>query len=156
MSNIFNSDFQDFITALNNNDVDYILLGGYAVILYGYSRNTGDMDIFVRKSEENYRKLQLAFQEFGMPMFDMTLDNFLHNSELDVFTFGMPPVSIDILTQPKELDFDETFKNAEMKEVDGLNIRVIHLDDLIRQKKAVNRAKDLNDIDHLSGLNEEE
>jgi len=44
--NIFNADFQDFITALNNNNVDYILLGGYAVILYGYSRNTGDMDIF--------------------------------------------------------------------------------------------------------------
>ena len=154
--NIFNADFQDFITALNNNNVDYILLGGYAVILYGYSRNTGDMDIFVRKSEENYRKLQLAFREFGMPMFDMTLDNFLHNAKLDVFTFGMPPVSIDILTQPKELDFDETFENAEMKEVDGLNIRVIHLGDLIRQKKAVNRAKDLNDIEHLSGLDEEE
>ncbi len=154
--NIFNTDFQDFITALNDNDVEYILLGGYAVILHGYSRNTGDMDIFVRKSEENYRKLQLAFRQFGMPMFDMTLDNFLHNSTLDVFTFGMPPVSIDILTQPKELDFDEAFENAEMKEVDGINIKVIHLNDLIRQKKAVNRAKDLNDIEHLSGLSEEE
>jgi len=155
MSNIFNTDFQDFITALNNNDVDYILLGGYAVILYGYSRNTGDMDIFVRKSETNYQKLQQAFQEFGMPMFDMTLDNFLHNSKLDVFSFGIPPVSIDILTNPKELDFGEAFKNAEMKKVDGINIRVIHLDDLIRQKKAVNRAKDLNDIEHLKSLEEE-
>ncbi len=55
-----------------------------------------------------------------------------------------------------ELDFDETFENAEMKDVDGLNIRVIHVDDLIRQKKAVNRAKDLNDIEHLRDLDEEE
>jgi len=72
MSNIFNLDFQNFIKALNNNDVDYILLGGYAVILYGYSRTTGDMDIFVRKDKENYQKIVAAFKTFGMPVFDMT------------------------------------------------------------------------------------
>lgn len=155
MSNIFNPDFQDFIKALNNNNVDYILLGGYAVILYGYSRTTGDMDIFVRKDKENYHKIVAAFRAFGMPVFDMTEENFLNNSDLDVFSFGVPPISIDILTSAKELDFDEAFNNATMHEIDDLRVRVIHFNDLIRQKKAVNRPKDINDILHLSDSEEE-
>lgn len=155
MSNIFNPDFQDFIKALNNNNVDYILLGGYAVILYGYSRTTGDMDILVRKDKENYHKVVAAFREFGMSVFDMTEENFLNNSDFDVFSFGIPPVSIDILTNAKELDFDEAFNNATIHKIDDLQVKVIHFNDLIRQKKAVNRPKDINDILHLSDLEEE-
>jgi predicted nucleotidyltransferase len=92
MQNIFNPDFQDFIRSLNEADVKYILVGGYAVILHGYHRNTGDLDIWVERSAENYHKLVRAFQLFGMPVFDMTLSNFLDNTDLDVFTFGRPPV----------------------------------------------------------------
>ncbi len=55
MADYFNEDFRDFLRALNNNDVDYILVGGMAVILHGYVRTTGDMDIWVRKSKENYQ-----------------------------------------------------------------------------------------------------
>ena len=60
MGNIFNNDFRDFI-ALNNNTVEYILVGGYSVILHGYVRTTGDMDIWVNKTEDNFRKLENAF-----------------------------------------------------------------------------------------------
>lgn len=63
MGNIFNSDFRDFISALNNNTVDYILVGGYSVILHGYLRTTGDLDIWVNKKKKNYAKLVKAFEE---------------------------------------------------------------------------------------------
>ncbi|SHL65976.1 hypothetical protein SAMN05444266_104307 [Chitinophaga jiangningensis] len=66
MGVIFNDDFRDFIQALNNHNVEYILVGGYAVILHGYRRVTGDMDIWVNRTKENYLKLAEAFMEFGL------------------------------------------------------------------------------------------
>jgi len=68
MANIFNDDFQDFLKALNEYQVEYILVGGYSVILHGYSRTTGDLDIWVKKTKENYIKIALAFRRFGMPL----------------------------------------------------------------------------------------
>jgi hypothetical protein len=150
MGNIFNSDFRDFISALNNNTVDYILVGGYSVILHGYLRTTGDLDIWVNKKKKNYAKLVKAFEEFKMPVFDMTEDNFLKNPELNVFTFGRPPSSIDIMTDVKGLDFNETFKASKVVEVESLKVRLINLDQLLNAKKASGRNKDLDDIDHLT------
>ena len=98
MNNVFNEDFQDFIQALNNCHVEYILVGGYSVILHGYSRTTGDLDLWINKTRENYFHLVDAFTTFGMPVFDMTEENFLKNPDLNVFTFGRPPRSIDIMT----------------------------------------------------------
>jgi hypothetical protein len=79
MANIFNDDFQDFLKSLNESQVEYILVGGYSVILHGYSRTTGDMDIWVNKTKNNYSRIAKAFRRFGMPLFDMTEDNFLSN-----------------------------------------------------------------------------
>ena len=64
---IFNPDFRDFINCLNKHGVQYILVGGYAVILRGYSRSTGDMDIWVNKTASNFKSLQNAITEFGLP-----------------------------------------------------------------------------------------
>jgi len=150
MGNIFNEDFQDFISALNNNEVEYILVGGYSVILHGYTRTTGDLDIWVNKEKENYLKLVKAFKEFKMPVFDMTEDNFLRNPELNVFTFGRPPSSIDIMTDVKGLNFDETFKASQIVEVENLKVCLIHLNQLLQAKKASGRHKDLDDIENLS------
>ena len=75
--NIFNQDFQNFINAFNENGVEYILIGGYSVILHGYSRTTGDMDIWVMPNQENYQKIVKAFKDFQMPVFDMSLKSFL-------------------------------------------------------------------------------
>ena len=155
MNNIFNPDFQDFIKALNDSKVDYILVGGYAVILHGHSRTTGDMDIWVRKTKENYLRIIRAFDEFGMPLFDMTEKNFLFNDKIDVFSFGVPPSSIDLMTDAKGLDFGDAFKNSSIHELEGIKVRVIHVNDLIKQKKAVNRPKDQNDIEHLKPLDKE-
>jgi len=88
MGNIFNDDFRDFILALNKHDVQYILVGGYAVILHGYRRVTGDMDIWVNRTKENYSKITLAFAEFGLPLFDMTEQKFMDADTADVFSYG--------------------------------------------------------------------
>jgi hypothetical protein len=149
MGNIFNEDFQDFIQALHLFEVEYVLVGGYSVILHGYSRTTGDMEIWVNKTETNYRKIQKAFLHFGMGMFDMTLENFLYNENFDVFTFGRPPVSIDIMTSVKGLKFEDTFREAIITEVEGTTLRLIHYNHLILAKKASNRPKDQDDLENL-------
>ena len=130
MGNIFNQDFKEFILALNNNNVKYVLVGGYSVILHGHTRTTGDLDIWVEKSESNYDLLVQAFNEFRLSIFDMTKSNFLSNPQLDVFTFGRPPVSIDIITSIKGCVFDEVFKNSLFISIEDIDIRLIHLNDL--------------------------
>ena len=150
MANIFNADFHDFLTALHRQKVRYILVGGYSVILHGYSRTTGDMDIWVEKTLVNYRRLEAAFYEFGMPTFDMTADNFLHNTAFDVFTFGRQPVAIDIITSIKGLTFEDAYKKASDVEVEGLTIRLIHYNHLLDAKRAAGRPRDINDIDNLT------
>ena len=150
MSVSLNPDFQDFIRAFNAADVDYIVVGGYAVIHYGSSRTTGDIDLWVRRSEENYIKIGRAFREFGMPVFDMTKNNFLHNDKMDVFSFGNPPVSIDIINNLKGLTFDEAFLHAVDTIWDNVPVKVLEIRDLIKAKKAAGRHKDLDDIENIS------
>ena len=149
IGNIFNQDFREFLNALNNNKVKYLLVGGYSVILHGYSRTTGDMDIWVDRTKENYVLLNSAFEEFGMPIFDMTLENFISHPDWYVFTYGKPPVSIDILINLKGVNFDFAFNNSIVFDLDGLSIRTIHKNDLITAKMAANRAKDQNDLENL-------
>jgi hypothetical protein len=149
MGNIFNDDFRDFLAALNEQQVRYLLVGGFSVILHGYSRTTGDMDIWVDRTTENYSKLQKAFHQFGMPLFDMTEQNFLSHPEWDVFTFGVPPVAIDIMVKVKGLNFDNCYLNSIFFEDDDLKIRTIHKDNLIAAKKSAGRPKDLNDLENI-------
>jgi len=149
MGNIFNEDFRDFLHSLNNNNVRYILVGGYSVVLHGYSRTTGDMDLWVERTPENYQLLTSAFAEFGMPLFDMNFDNFLSHPNWDVFTFGQPPSAIDIMVNLKGLDFSIAFENSVIFIEDDLAIRTIHKNDLIKAKTASNRPKDQNDLENL-------
>lgn len=152
MGNIFNEDFRDFISALNEADVKYILVGGYSVILHGYSRTTGDMDIWVERSQANYKQIVIAFINFGMPVFDMTEDNFLNHSEWEVFTFGLPPASIDLMIKVKGLEFRECFDQALYFEESGIKIRTIHINNLLQAKRASGRPKDLDDLKNLKEL----
>lgn len=150
MSNIFKDDFRDFIQALNDCEVRYILVGGFSVILHGYARTTGHMDIWVERTTENYLKIKDAFLCFGMPVFDMTENNFLNHSSWDVFTFGVPPSAIDMMVKVQGLDFNTSFEQAVYFEDGGLKIRTIHLNDLLKAKHSANRAKDIDDIENLS------
>ncbi|MEM1325842.1 MAG: hypothetical protein AAGI23_07810 [Bacteroidota bacterium] len=146
-------DFKEFIQALNDAEVEYMLVGGYAVVYHGYLRTTGDIDIWVNRTSKNYSRLVIAFSSFGMPVFDMTASNFLDIKQFDVFTFGVPPIAIDVMTQVKGLDFDEVFDKRiveSMSEKEEFFINVIPYDALIQAKKAAGRNKDLGDIDYLT------
>lgn len=149
MGNLFNEDFRDFLAALRQHEVRYVLVGGYSVILHGYSRTTGDLDIWVDKTAANYAQLVRAFHEFGMPTFDMTAQNFLDSPHFDVFTFGRPPVAIDIITTLKGVEFAEAFAQATDTEVEGLTIKLIHYQHLLQAKRATGRPRDQNDLDNL-------
>lgn len=150
MSNLFSDDFLDFIGALNTSMVEYIVVGGFAVNIHGYQRSTGDVDIWVNQTEENYTKLKSAFLLFKMPLFDMTLDNFM-SKNFDVFSYGRPPQAIDIITQLKGLIFDDALTASIYYKENNLNIRVLHKHHLLKAKKASGRAKDINDIESLEG-----
>lgn len=148
---IFNIDFLEFIQCLNDAEVEYMLVGGYATIIHGYNRTTGDLDIWVNQTHSNYSKIVMAFEQFQMPVFDMTEEIFLKDKSIDVFSFGRPPVSRDIITKLKSLNFGEVYKNVEERAIDkNIKVKVIHLKDLISAKKASNRSKDQDDIEHLS------
>lgn len=147
--NIFNEDFIEFIQALNHFNVEYLLIGGYSVILHGYSRTTGDMDIWVNKTIQNYEKLALAMQSFGLPIQLIGSQRFLNAASYDVFTFGRPPVAIDIVTLIKGVEFIEAFTHKDVVNVGGLSVNLISKADLIKTKKAVGRYKDLNDLENL-------
>lgn len=150
MANIFNEDFRDFIDALNKQEVEYLLVGGYAVILHGYRRSTGDMDVWVNVTSENHKKLIKAYLSFGLPTSDITEENFLRNDEMDVFTYGIPPTCIEILKKVKGCDFEEAYKISKMYDESGLRVRFVHINTLIEAKTASGRYKDLDDIEKLS------
>lgn len=152
MGNIFNLDFQEFLLALNNNEVNYVLVGGYSVIYHGFPRTTGDLDIFVEVSKSNYDKLAQAFEEFHMPLFDMTEDSFLYQSQINVYTFGRPPICIEILKEISGFTFQEINNNALNTVFEEIPMKIIHINDLRRNKKMSGRAKDINDLENLSKL----
>jgi predicted nucleotidyltransferase len=146
--NLFNEDFIDFLNYLNKNKVSYILVGGYAVVIRGYSRTTGDIDIWVEKNQENYLKLNKSLVSFGLPSNAITLNSFL-SPEFDVFSIGKPPFAIEIMTAVKGLDYKQAFDTSTMETIDGIEIRVVHLNQLRQAKAAAGRHKDLNDLENL-------
>lgn len=152
MPNIFNDDFRDFIALLNDYEVQYIVVGGYAVILNGYRRTTGDLDIWIDPTIDNFNKLRIVFPEFGLPTTDLTEAKFLKQTEIDVFTYGSPPVCLDILKYVKGCDFEEAYLQSQIYLEYNLPIRFLSLQTLLVAKKAAGRFRDLDDIEKLSKL----
>jgi len=137
MGDIFNDDFIDFIACFNKHNVEYVLVGGYSVILHGYIRTTGDMDIWVNSTKENYQKNLKSFSDFGLSVFDMTEQNFLNTDKFDVFRFGVSPVQINLMTSVKGLTFETAYNHAIWFDTDGIKIKTIHINELRRAKKQV-------------------
>ena len=146
MPNLFNIDFLEFLDYLNRQKVDYLLVGGYAVILHGYGRSTGDMDIWIKQTAENYLKLKKAYDDFGAPIF--SIDDF-ENEKFDVWSIGVEPRKIEILTKVTALNFDESFKNCNWFELEKFKVPYIDFEDLMKNKKATGRLKDLLDVEQL-------
>ncbi len=141
-------DFKDLLLSCNQSGIKYMVVGGYAVIHHGYNRFTGDLDIWVEQSENNFQLLVKAFENFGIPASAINVTDFLSN-EKDVFTFGRPPVCFEILTSVKGLNFEEAYAHSAKSIYDGIEVNIIDLIDLIKAKKAAGRYKDLDDIEHI-------
>jgi len=151
MPNLFNIDFLEFLQLLDKHEVDYLLLGGYAVILHGYGRSTGDMDLWINKTTQNYNKLKLVYQDFGVPVF--SIDDF-ESEKFDVWSIGIEPRKIEILTKVSGLSFNEAFKNRLFLNLENFKVPYIDFEDLIKNKLTSGRFKDLADIEQLKKLKE--
>lgn len=149
MPNLFNLDFVDFLELLDKYQVEYLLVGGYAVILHGYNRTTGDMDLWVKKSSQNYIKLKNVYADFDVPIFS---ENDFNSEKFDVWSIGKEPIKIEILTDVIGLVFDESFKNCNWFELEKFKVPFIDFEDLIKTKMASGRYKDLADIEQLEKL----
>ncbi len=147
---ILNENFIDFISLLNKYKAKYVLVGGWAVIFEGYSRNTGDIDILIERKEENAEKLLTVFKEFLGSTIGFEKEDFL--KEENVIMMGRPPFRIDILTDISGVSFEEVYTTSKIYEDEGLEIRCIHINELIKNKKASGRFKDLADAEMLEKI----
>lgn len=144
---MLNQDFKEFIQSLNDNEVKYLVVGGYAVALHGYPRYTKDMDIWVDMSSENAQKIVKALDSFGFGSLGIEASEFTIENQM--LQLGNPPGRIDILTTLPGVEFSECYPSRTVIEVDGVSVNFIDLENLKKNKKATGRHQDLADIENL-------
>lgn len=140
-------DYREFIELLNSNQVEYLIVGAFALAFHGHPRYTGDIDFWVRNDISNAQKIIKSISEFGFTVDQLDEKDF--TSDDLIFQMGYPPVRIDIITSVEVLEFDESFKNKIIKKIGGLTINFINLEDFKKNKRAVGRTKDLADLESL-------
>ena len=148
MKDQLNEDFLAFIGLLEAKGVDYLIVGGYAVGLHGFPRYTGDIDFFVAVSDENASRLIEVFEEFGFGDIGLTAADFLEPDF--VVEIGREPRKIQILTGIDGVDFSECRADRIEIDYEGTTMKFIGLPQLLKNKKASGRRKDLIDLDALS------
>ena len=144
---IVDPDFREFIQSLNNNQVKYLIIGGYAVAFHGHPRYTKDLDVWIELSEENANRLLAALDDFGFGSLGLQTSDFLEPNQ--VIQLGYPPSRIDILMTPKGIDFDSCYESRVLLENDGVSFYFIDLDNLLKNKRATGRHQDLADVENL-------
>jgi hypothetical protein len=132
---------------LNSHQVEYLLIGGYAVGYHGYPQSTGDMDLWVAVHQANANRIVAALQEFGFDLPDLSADLFL--KEHQVVRMGMPPLRIELLTSISGVDFPDCYSQRITDEIDGVEAQIISLLHLKQNKQASGRHRDLDDLEHL-------
>jgi predicted nucleotidyltransferase len=147
---MLNPDYKEMLECLSEENVRFLLVGAYAVAVYGYPRATKDIDFFVRASQENASSLMRALTRFGAPLDEISESDFA--AEGIVFQIGNSPRRIDILTRISGVDFERAYANRNIVTVDGLEVPVISMSDLIVNKRATGRTQDLADVEKLQAL----
>lgn len=140
-------DFKEFLRLLNVHQVEYLIIGGYAVGYHGYPRATADMDIWIAVNPQNAKKMVEVLIEFGFQVPELDLRLFLKEDQ--IVRMGVPPVRVEIMTTISGVNFEECFTNRIIAQLDGVKANLISLDFLKINKKASGRYKDLNDIENL-------
>jgi predicted nucleotidyltransferase len=143
-------EYLSFIQLLNEHQIEYVVLGGYAVIVHGYIRTTGDIDILINTTELNADKMLTVMLKFGYGPYDFELSDFMQ--EPGCISLDRYDGTIEILTSTLGVTFEECYTNRVMTKTDGITINFISLPDLIKNKLAVGRPKDLEDIRNLSQI----
>ena len=142
-----NKDYKDLFKILNEEKVEYLIVGAHAVIYYAEPRYTKDLDIWVNPSQENSKRVWKALSKFGAPLTEITLKDF-QDSEL-IYQIGIEPNRIDILMGVAGLDFEVAYSNKSLSTYDGEPINILNKKDLIKTKKTTGRAQDIIDIENL-------
>ena len=144
---LLNPDFRDMLLALSAEGAEFLVVGAYAVAAHGIPRATGDLDVWVGTEGDNPAKVLSALQRFGAPVERVALDE-LRSPDL-VFQIGVVPQRIDIITGIEGVDFGGAYARRLMIELDDVAVPVLGLDDLLANKRAVGRPKDLADVEAL-------
>jgi hypothetical protein len=127
-------------------EVDYLLIGGYAVGFHGYVRTTMDMDVWIRVDHRNAEKMIRVLVDFGFAPEAVTAELFLN---LGVVRMGVPPLRLEVLKEISGVDFADCYPERITTDVDGIEVQIISLNRLRENKKASGRAKDLADLEQL-------
>jgi hypothetical protein len=140
-------DFKELLRLLNAHQVEYLLIGGYAVGYFGYPRATADMDIWIAINPVNAKKIVTVLKEFGFNLPDLSVELFL--KEWQIIRLGVPPVRIEICTSISGVNFSQCYAEKVVGELDGEQVNLISLNHLKINKKASGRHNDLADLEHL-------
>jgi len=141
---MFEPDFVDFIALLNKHHVDYMVVGAHALAFHGRPRHTGDLDIWIRPSAVNAKKMVEVITAFGFESIGLTEQDFLKDNY--VTQLGYPPLRIDILNAISGVEFAEAFDGKMNAEIDGMPVNFINVQDYIKNKEASGRKKDDKDL----------
>jgi len=142
-----NSDFRDLLSALSAAGAEFLVVGAQAVGIHAIPRATGDLDVWVGTHGDNPARVWHALREFGAPLDNLSVDD-LRQANL-IFQMGVVPLRIDVITSVEALAFEECWPRRIVAKYEGLDIPVIGLEDLIRNKRAVGRTRDIADVELL-------
>lgn len=145
------TDFIDFVKLCNKYEVEYLVIGGYAVSIHGYPRSTKDFDVCIKISEENAAKMIQVIKDFGFASLKLTKEDFLKR---DFITqLGHEPVRIDILNDLDGVPFDQAWMNKRVIDFEGSKINFIGYAELLKVKEKAGRPQDIADISKLKSRN---
>ncbi len=144
---MLNEDYKEMLQILLSNEVKFLIVGAYAMGIYGYPRATGDFDIWVEASIGNSKRLYKSLTEFGTLLSDINEKTFSEKGI--VFQIGVAPRRIDIITHIDGIDFKSAYQSKQEIEIENLQIPFLSKEDLIKNKQATGRKKDILDIDYL-------
>ena len=141
--------YKELLQALNEYEVEYLIVGGYAVMKYTEPRYTKDLDVWIRNSIENSTRVFHALAKFGAPLKHDGITAETFTKESLVYQIGVAPVRIDILTRITGIQFADAWQRRVESTFFGVPVQFISLDDLIANKQAVGRSTDLEHLEHM-------
>ena len=149
----FQKDFEDFIMLCNKYELEYLVIGGFAVSIHGYPRTTKDLDICINKNEINATKLLQILEDFGFGSLNFKIEDFVKDNMIT--QLGYEPIRIDILNDLNGVDFDVAFQNKRVVQMNGVPTNFIGYHELIENKEKAGRDQDLLDVKKLKAQNKQ-